>query len=367
MKSTIEFSSVLEHLPVYLPGRPIEEVARELGIPAADIIKLASNESALGPSPAAIAAVEKAARHMHYYPDGNSFYLKEALAKHLGVDTSNLSLANGSNELLELAGHAILEPGDEVVASQYCFAVYPIVAALFGAKFISVPAKNYGHDVPAMLKAITPKTKIVFVADPNNPTGSRIARQDLERLVKEVPPQTLLVIDQAYIDYLEDPVDLIPLVVGEKRANVLLARTFSKIHGLAGLRLGYGIAAPSLVAALEKVREPFNVNLIAQAAGIAALEDKEHARKARQLNSAGIQFYEKAFAAMKLEYVPSSGNFILVKVGNGMDIFNKMQRLGVITRPVANYKLPEWLRITVGTAAENTRCVEALKKALGKS
>jgi histidinol-phosphate aminotransferase len=365
MKSTLEFNSVLKNLPVYLPGRPIEEVARELGMPADAIIKMASNENPLGPSPAAIAAVEKAARQMHLYPDGNVFYLKEKLAAHLHVNTANLIMGNGSNELLELVGHAMLTPGSEVVASEYCFAVYPIVAALFGAKFVSVPAKHYGNDIPAILKAITPKTKIVFVADPNNPTGTMASSQDLERLVAEVPAHVLLVIDQAYVEYQENTLDLIPQAVGGAKSNLILTRTFSKIYGLAGLRLGYGIASQELVAALEKIRQPFNVNSIAQAAGMAALEDVEHTRKVRQLNAAGLRYFEKAFADLKLEFVPSSGNFILVKVGNGMAVFTAMQREGVITRPVANYKLPEWIRISVGTEAENHRCVAALKNALG--
>ena len=365
MKSTIEFNVALDNLPVYQPGRPIEEVARELGIPAADIIKLASNENPLGPCPAAVTAVEQAARQMHLYPDGNAFYFKQKLAAHLGVDTANLILGNGSNELLEFVGHALLSPGADVVASEYCFAVYPIVSRLFGANFISVSAKNYGHDLSAMLKAITPKTKIVFVADPNNPTGTLAPRKDLEQLVNEVPPHVLLVIDQAYIEFMEDPFDLIPTVASGAKPNVILMRTFSKIYGLAGLRLGYGIGDRSLITKLEKIRQPFNINSIAQAAGLAALDATECTRKARQVNSAGLRFYEAGFKTLNLEYVPSSGNFILVRVGNGQAVFDSMQRQGVIVRPMGGYKLPEWIRISVGTEQENQRCMAALKTALG--
>lgn len=366
MKSTIEFNASLESLPVYQPGRPIEEVARELGLPAADIIKLASNENPLGPCPAAVAAVEHAARQMHLYPDGNAFYLKQKLAAHLKVDSANLMFGNGSNELLEFVGHALLSPGADVVASEYCFAVYPIVTKLFGANFISVPAKNYGHDLPAMLKAITPKTKIVFVADPNNPTGTRVAKADLEKFINEMPAHVLLVIDQAYVEFLEDPLDLIPSVVSGARPNVVLMRTFSKIYGLAGLRLGYAIADKTLISALEKIRQPFNVNLIAQAAAMAALDATDYTRKARETNSAGLKLYEATFKQLGLEYIPSSGNFILVRVGNGAAVFEQVQRMGVITRPMGGYKLGEWLRISIGTEEENKKCIAALKKALGR-
>ena len=267
--------------------------------------------------------------------------------------------------MLELVAHALLAPGLDVIASEYCFAVYPIATKLFGANFIQVPAKNYAHDFDAMLKAVTPKTKIMFVADPNNPTGTRASKAELEKLINELPPTVLLVIDQAYFEFLNDPVDLIPFIKGGDKPNVLLTRTFSKIYGLAGLRLGYGIGSPELISALEKVRQPFNVNLIAQAAGLAALDDVEYTRKAREVNAAGLKFYETAFKKMGLEYVPSSGNFILVRIGdNSKEVFNSMQKQGVIVRPVANYNLPQWLRITVGTPTQNKRSLAALKQAL---
>ena len=247
-------------LPSYQPGRPIEEVARELGLPAADIIKVASNENPLGPSPAALAAMQRELANLNLYPDGNAFYLKQKLAAELGVQPANLMLGNGSNEIIEFVGHAYMASGVEVVVSQYCFAVYPLVAKLFGAKLVSVPAKNLGHDLTAMLKAITPQTRVVFVANPNNPTGTVVSNEELLRFVAQVPADVLLVMDEAYIEFLDGAADLVTLIRSGAKPNLLLMRTFSKIFGLAGLRVGYGIAQLDLIAAFEKVRQPFNIN-----------------------------------------------------------------------------------------------------------
>ncbi len=361
----IRLNPNLANLPVYQPGRPIEEVARELGLPADSIIKLASNENPLGPSPLALAAIEKALKSLHLYPDGNSFYLKQRLAAKLGLEPAHLVLGNGSNEVLELVGHALLGPGDEVVVSQYCFAVYPIVTHLFRAKLVVVPAKAYGHDLPAMLGAITPQTKVVFVANPNNPTGTLAAPEEVLRVVREVPPGVLLVLDEAYLEYLREPVDLLPLVRAGQHPNLLLVRTFSKIYGLAGLRVGYGLGAPELIAAFEKVREPFNLNAAAQAGALAALEDVEHLQRSRANNFVGLELYEKTLRELGLEFVPSSANFILVKVGDGQRVFFELQKRGVIVRPVGGYGLPEWVRVSIGTPPENQRCLAALKQALG--
>ncbi len=363
---SLPVNSVLQHLPVYQPGRPIEEVARELGLPAADIIKLASNENPLGPSRKAIAAMKTAARQMHLYPDGNSFYLKQKLAAKLNLAPSNLILGSGSNEVLELIGHALLSPEAEVVVSQYCFAVYPIVTALFGARLKVVPAKNYGHDLEAMLAAITPATRVVFVANPNNPTGTVVKPEQLARFVDAVPPNVLLALDEAYIEFLEEPLDLLPDLREGRRPNVILCRTFSKIYGLAGLRLGYGIGHPDLIADLEKIRQPFNINAVAQAAAFAALDDDAHAAKTRKVNFRGLRLYTRQFRKLGLDYVPSSANFILVKVGDGARVFGEMQKLGVIVRPMGGYSLPEWIRISVGTPRENERCLASLKQVLGK-
>jgi histidinol-phosphate aminotransferase len=338
----MQLNPFLKTLPVYQPGRPIEEVARELGLEAESILKVASNENPLGPSPRAVAAMRQAISGVHLYPDGNAFYLKQHLAAKLGVEPAHLVLGNGSNEIIEFVAHALLGPDANVVVSQYCFAIYPIVAKMFGASVITVPA------------------------NPNNPTGTLAAREELIHFVNDIPDEVLLVMDEAYIEFLDDPVDLVPLVRLGARKNLILMRTFSKIYGLAGLRLGYGIADPELILALEKVRQPFNVNLLAQAAARAALEDEEHVSKTRLNNFGGREFFAKAFRDLPLEYVPSHANFVLVRVGEGQQVFEAMQKLGVITRPMGGYQLPEWLRISVGTPAENQRTLAALKQSLAQ-
>jgi histidinol-phosphate aminotransferase len=364
MSSPLQLNPALQNVPVYQPGRPIEEVARELGIPAGDIIKLASNENPLGPSPVAVAAMQKAIAQLHLYPDGNAFHLKQKLAKKLELTPANLILGNGSNEIIEFVGHALMAPGVDVIVSQYCFAIYPIVARIFGANPIVVPAKNFGHDLPAMLAAITPKTKIVFVANPNNPTGTLAPREDVLRLVNEVPENVLLVMDEAYIEFLDDPVDLLPLIRRNEKPNLLIMRTFSKIFGLAGLRLGYGIAQPELIAALEKIRQPFNINSIAQTGAIAALDDAEHVRKTRANNAEGLRHVTEGLRALNVEFLPSAANFVLARVGDGQRIFNELQKQGVIVRPLGGYQMPEWIRISIGSDSENRRCLAALKKIL---
>lgn len=362
----MRFNSFLKTLPVYQPGRPIEEVARELGLPVDAIIKVASNENPFGPSPLAQEALHKAIPGINLYPDGNAFYLKQKLAAKLGVEPANLVLGNGSNEIIEFVAHALLGPDTNVVVSQYSFAIYPLVAKMSNADVIVVPAKNYAHDLPAMLRAINARTRIVFVANPNNPTGTLASREDLIQFVNEIPDDVLLVMDEAYIEFLEDPVDLIPLIRLGARKNLILMRTFSKIYGLAGIRIGYGIGDAELIAALEKVRQPFNANLLAQTAAMAALDDDEHVRKTRENNDDGLEFFAQTCRDLKLEYVPSCANFILIRVGEGAKIFDAMQKLGVITRPMGGYQLPEWLRISIGTREENHRCVAALKQALGR-
>jgi histidinol-phosphate aminotransferase len=351
-------------LPTYQPGRPIEEVARELGLPADSIIKVASNENPFGPSPLAIAAMQKAIAGVNLYPDGNAFYLKQKLAEKTGVEPANLVLGNGSNEIIEFVAHALLTPGTDVVVSQFCFAIYPIVAKMSGANVVIVPAKNYGHDLPAMLRAITPNTRIVFVANPNNPTGTLTPREEVIQFVNDVPDDVLLVMDEAYIEFLDDALDLIPLVRLGVRKNLILMRTFSKIYGLAGLRIGYGIGHPEFIAALEKIRQPFNINSLAQAAALAALDDDGHIRKTRANNFGGLEFFSRAFRDLKLESVPSSANFILVRVGEGQKVFDAMQKQGVIVRPMGGYQLPEWIRISIGTPKENQRCLDALKNSI---
>ncbi|HWW03403.1 MAG TPA: histidinol-phosphate transaminase [Candidatus Acidoferrum sp.] len=372
----------LATLPVYQPGRPIEEVARELGLPADAIIKLASNENPIGPSRLALAAMRKALTQVNLYPDGSAFYLKQKLAARLGVSPAHLLLGNGSNEVLEILGHALLAPpaGEiaqtgsgsaaaavEVVVSQYCFAVYPIVTALFGARVVVVPARNYGHDLEAMLAAITAGTRIVFVANPNNPTGTTVPREDLARFIQAVPERVVIALDEAYVEFLAKPLELVSEVREGRKPNLLLMRTFSKIYGLAGVRLGYGIGHPGFISELEKVRQPFNINAVAQAGALAALDDTAHAERTRRNNQRGLKFYARAFHGLGLEFITSSANFILVRVGDGQRVFGEMQRLGVIVRPMGGYQLPEWIRISVGTPKQNQRCMDALKQALGKA
>jgi histidinol-phosphate aminotransferase len=358
---------VLKTLPVYQPGRPIEEVARELGLEPDSIIKLASNENPLGPSPRAVAAMRKALAQVNLYPDGNAFYLKQKLAAKLGLTPGHLVLGNGSNEVIELLGHALLSsPSSEVVVSQYCFAVYPIVTALFGAKLVVVPAKDYGHDLDAMLAAITPNTRIVFVANPNNPTGTTVTAEALKRFVDAVPPHVVVALDEAYIEFMENPLDLVPDLAAGVRPNLVLMRTFSKIYGLAGLRLGYGMGHPEFIAELEKIRQPFHVNLIAQAGALAALDDTAHADKTRRLNARGLKLYARTFRKLGLEFIPSGANFILVRVGEGQRVFSELQKLGIIVRPMGGYQLPEWVRVSIGTPKENLRCLDGFKTVLGK-
>jgi len=360
----VPLNPALQSLPVYQPGRPIEEVARELGLPPADITKLASNENPLGPSPRALDAMRAALAQQHLYPDGNAFYLKRRLAETLGLPPAHLILGNGSNEVLEFVGHAVITPGVEVVVSQYCFAVYPIVTHLFGGTLVAVPARDLAHDLAAMRRAITPRTRVMFVANPNNPTGTLAPAEAVLELINTLPAEVLFVLDEAYLEYLDQPLDLLPLIRAGTKPNLFLTRTFSKIHGLAGLRIGYGIGHPDFIAALEKIREPFNVNALAQAGALAALDDHAHLRRTRENNAAGLRFYEDAFGRLGLTFVPSAANFILVRVGDGQRCFVELQRRGVIVRPMGGYQLPEWVRISVGTLAENEKCVAALREVL---
>lgn len=352
----------LSQLPVYEPGRPIEDVARDFGLNAADIIKLASNENPLGPSPKAIEAIRNAISSIHFYPDGNGFQLRSAISKKLNVRIDQVVLGNGSNEIIEFLGHAYLSPGDEIVVSQYAFVVYEIVGKTFQASVVEVPALNYGHDLSRMLAAITPKTKLVFVANPNNPTGTTLAAAELNKFIESVPKHVLVVLDEAYYEFLNGPLDTTALIT--THPNLVVMRTFSKAQGLAGLRIGYGIAAPEVASNLQKVRQPFNSNLVAQAAALAALEDSAHIEKTVRLTNEGLHFFYEEFKKRKLEYVPSSGNFVMLKVGDGKMAFDFLMRKGVIVRPLGGYKLPEWIRVTIGTLQQNVRFLEVLDQFL---
>ena len=362
--SSVTLNPNLATLPVYVPGRPIDEVARQVGLDPSSIIKVASNENPLGPSPKALAAMEKVLKNLHLYPDGSAFHLKRRLAAHLNVTPEHLILGSGSNEIIEFLGHALLTPGSEVVVSQHCFAVYPIVAALFGAKLVTVPANGFAADIPAMIRAITPNTKLLFLANPNNPTGTLTPRQTILDLIAQVPSHVMIAMDEAYVEFLEDAADCLGLIRAGKHPNLMVMRTFSKIFGLAGLRLGYGVGSPEFIAALEKVRQPFNINSIALAGAEAALEDVEHLQRTRENNRRGLDQIQSEFQALGLEYVESHANFVLVRVGDGAGVFAGLQKLGVITRPMGSYQLPEWIRVSVGTQAENERFLGALKQVL---
>ena len=349
-------------LAVYEPGKPIEETARELGVDPNEIIKLASNENSLGPSPKAVATMRAAIESAQLYPDGSGRYLRKAIAERLGLGAENVILGNGSNEVIEFIAHAFLNRKDEVITSEYAFIAYKLIAQLFDARTIETPTINFQPDLDRVLSAVTPKTKIIFIANPNNPTGALIARGNIDNFVDHVPDGVITVLDEAYFEFLDDPPDTLRHVRDGR--DVVVLRTFSKIHGLASLRVGYGIGRPELIEVLQKTRQPFNVNGIAQIGALAALEDEEHLRKTKRLVDSGRAYFENEFRAMKLKFNPSAGNFVFVNVSNGPAVFKKLLAMKIIVRPLLGYSLPEWLRITVGTMEQNEKCIAALKKAL---
>ncbi len=354
----------IESLAVYEPGRPLEEVAREHGLRAADLVKLASNENALGPSPKAIDAMRAAAAKMHLYPDGGAFYLRQSLAEKLGVSPDMLLFGNGSNELIEFLGHVFLGPGTNLVMSQCAFVIYKLVADACGAETLAAPMRGFTHDLDAMADLADAHTRLAFVANPNNPTGTRVATDDLRRFLDRLPPHVLAVIDEAYVELL--PPDEQPPCLDWIREgrNLIVLRTFSKTYGLAGLRLGYAVADPAILRLLDKFRQPFNVNAMAQAAALAALDDDAYVEQTRVLVRDGLAFFERECAALGLETVPSVANFLLVKTGKGRQRFVELQKRGVIVRPMDGYGLPDYLRFTVGTPAENQRAIGALREVL---
>ncbi len=351
-------------IPVYEPGRPAEEVAREHGLDPRTIIKLASNENPLGPSPRAIAAMRAAATTAHRYPDGGAFYLRRALADQLGVAPDHLVFGNGSNELIEFLFHAFVGPGDEVIVGDRAFVIYKFMTRMFQARCVEVPFRRHTHDLPAMLAAVTSRTRLVFVASPNNPTGTRVTNRALASFVRRLPAHVLLVLDEAYHDFLEDPP---PAIRYAQRHQVVVLRTFSKMAGLAGLRIGYGIARPEIIRSLERVRQPFNCNAIAQAAALAALRDHAHVRRTRALTTRGLAMLMREFETLGLEYLPSCANFIMVRVGDGAARCRALQQQGIIVRPMDGYQMPDWIRVSIGTMRENRALVRALASGCGSS
>ncbi|WP_414661293.1 histidinol-phosphate transaminase [Horticoccus sp. 23ND18S-11] len=348
--------------PVYEPGKPIEYVARELGLDPAGIIKLASNENPFGPSPLALAAAKQALEHGELYPDGGCFALRQKLAAVRGLGADQFVIGNGSNEIIELLGHAFVGAGDEVVMGAPAFVVYKLVTLLFGARAVEVPLRDWRHDLPAIAAAITPRTKLVYVCTPNNPTGTANTEAELIAFIEALPDHVIAIVDEAYAEYVENAPDLRPLIRAGRK--VVCLRTFSKIYGLASLRIGYGYAAADLCALLNRVRQPFNVNAIAQAAALAALDDHAFAERCARENRAGLRQIEDGCRRLGLAFVPSVANFMLIRVGDGNRVFDAMQRSGVIVRPVKSYGLPEWVRVTVGTREQNERLLATLAAAL---
>ena len=348
----------LRDLAVYEPGKPIEETAHELGIDPAEIIKLASNENPLGPSLKAARAMRAALENAHLYPDGSGVYLCKAIAAKLGLATENIILGNGSNEVIEFLGHAFLNPGDDVVTFQYAFIIYKLLATAFSVRTIETPCPDYQQDLEATLNAITPKTRLIFIPNPNNPTGTLVSQRAIDRFMSRVPENIVVVFDEAYFEFLDDPPDTLQYVHEER--NVVVLRTFSKIHGLAGLRIGYAVARPDVIEVLHKTRQPFNVNSVAQAGALAALNDDAHLRETKRVIDEGRVYLQKQFSVMQIPFVPAVANFVMLNVGDGCAVFEKLLRRRIIVRPLKGYGLTEWVRISVGTMEQNKKLIAAL-------
>ena len=352
----------------YQAGKPIEELAREFGLDASKIVKLASNENPLGMPESARLALNAAVANLGRYPDPAGFDLKKAISQRFGVDQGWLTLGNGSNDILELVASALIEPGSAVVYSQFAFVVYRLATQARGAKHIVVPAKEHGHDLPAMLEAITPETKIVYVANPNNPTGTYLSVDAIESFLASVAARhgtrVTVVLDEAYNEFLEPALRVDGVALVKRYPNLIVSRSFSKVYGLAGLRVGFAMAQPVLTDLLNRVRQPFNVNSLAQAAAIAALNDKEFLAKSFAVNRDGKKQLQQGFEKLGLQFVPSYANFVLVKVGDAARINLELLKRGVIVRPVAGDGLPEWLRVSIGLPHENQTFLDALTAVL---
>ena len=368
---TVQQVDICERAPSYVraiapyqPGKPVSELAREMGIPEESIVKLASNENPRGASPRAITAMRIAIEETGRYPDGNGFALKDALSKRYGLTPERIVLGNGSNDVLEMAARAFLAPGTSSVYSQHAFVVYSLATQAIGATGIVAPASDFGHDLDAMAKAVRSDTRVVFVANPNNPTGTWLTPQAVRAFLQKIPADVLVVLDEAYNEYLdaEDRSDAVRW--SDEFPNLVVSRTFSKAYGLAGLRVGYGFSHPRVVDLMNRVRQPFNVSDIAQAAATAALHDHEFVEQSTLLNKQGMKALTEGFLRLGLSWIPSHGNFVCVKVVEGAAVFQRLLRQGVIVRPVAAYGMPEYLRISIGTESENARFLAALEAVL---
>lgn len=360
----IKFKEHVEAIHPYEPGKPIKEVERELGL--RKVVKLASNENPLGPSRKALRAMRRALKDVHLYPEGSCHYLIQRLAAELGVKQNQLIAGNGSNEILELLARGFLEPGDDVISSETSFLVYPILTQACGARFVSVPMKDWRYDLDGILAAVTEKTRIIFIANPNNPTGTWIRAAEMQRFLDRVPEDVLVCVDEAYLDFVEDPEFPHMLrFLAEGRENLVMMRTFSKSHGLAGLRVGYAVGPPSLIAYLHKIRQPFNVNLVAQAGATAALDDRFFIWRTKRLTISGRNYFYRQFRKMGLNFLQSQANFVLVDTGcDGQKVFDALLRQGMVVRSMKAYGLPTWIRVTVGRRSQNVLFCRLLRETL---
>lgn len=362
MNTLDQVPEYIRSLVPYEPGKPIEEVEREYGI--ANSIKLASNENPLGPSPKALGAIRERLEQLHLYPDGDCFYLKRGLAQKLGVAPENLIFGTGSNEIIELVARTFLRPGDEAVMARQAFVVYQLIVQAVGGVGKAVPLRDFTHDLDAIAAAVTPRTKVVFLVNPNNPTATIYRRDPWESFLKRISRDVLLIVDEAYFEYVQDPDYPDSLRYQDEERAMLTLRTFSKLYGLAGLRIGYGIGPKSLIGMIQRVRQPFNVNAAAQWAALAALDDTDHVKRSLAVNAEGLKYLGDELRRLQLDFVPSCANFILVRVGKGQEVFKNLLRQGVIVRPMDGYEFPDHVRVTVGTMDENRRFIEALRNTI---
>lgn len=355
--------SDISKIKAYQPGKPLEEVKRELGLK--NVIKLASNENPLGPSPKAAEAIRGYASKINFYPDGGSYYLKKALGEKLGVKEENIILGNGSDEIVSLVTRIFLQKGDEAIMGDPSFLMYKIDAQLSRAKVASIPLKNFRLDLSEMSKAIGPKTKLIFISNPNNPTGTIITEDEAEHFLRDVPPRILTVFDEAYYEYVEDTnypqsIDLL-----DKNSNIIILRTFSKIYGLAGLRVGYGVGSPEIIGLLNKARPPFNVNSLAQVAALASLEDEDQVNRSKSLVREGKEFLYSNLRKLKVFFIPTEANFILIKIGKkAKDVEAQLLKKGIIVRGMRAYNLPHYIRVTIGTKPQNEEFIKNLQTIL---
>lgn len=353
----------IQSIKPYIPGKPVSDLQRELGL--THITKLASNENPLGASEKALAAMELAFKDVGRYPDGNGFYLRSALAEFNQVALNQVAIGNGSNELLELVGRVFAGVDDEIIFSQYGFAVYPITAQIVGATAVEVPAKDFGHDLAAMAAAVTERTKVIYVANPNNPTGTCFGRADWEAFIQRIPSDVIVVLDEAYLEYVDQSDYPCGLDYLRDYPNLILSRTFSKAYGLASLRVGYMLASEEIISYINRLRAPFNVNHFAQVAAVAALADQQFVQQSVELNRQGMKQMIEGLNHYNLDFIPSQGNFVCVKFGaQSLEINQRLLQQGVIVRPVANYGLTDFLRVSIGTQAENQHFIDALAKVI---